>query len=451
MAVLFRELDRSAGVLPASPRFLSVAVIPFETEWITEASPQSVRFETKPLRQFFQRCEEESLCFGFVHNHPTGYDRFSDVDEENERTLLRALSNRNGPASTLVALLWTGERWLGRIRRASQPGRPVAARHVSVVGRPFSVHLPTPQLGPTAGHLARQAIAFGRPFAASLGSLRVGVVGCGGTGSPLATLLARSGVGELILFDPDHLEESNLNRVRGARKSDIGKNKAQLLSRYINKLGLPSTAVPVPSRLDDNFTAVEALSTADIIFGCTDDYAGREALNKACYAYLQPLIDMGIGGLISENAHGEPVLRSHSGRLSCVLPERGACLFCQRVITRDWIKHQLAVRRDPQRAAAEVAEGYLVGGGEAAPGVGPFTGAVADLAVTTFFDLIQPFRRLPPSLLFDRIFLNFITMEFESAEIAKDADCPFCGTRDFLSMREENYLLGRPILRQSNG
>jgi hypothetical protein len=60
--------------------------------------------------------------------------------------------------------------------------------------------------------------AFGKPFNQMLQSLRVAVIGLGGTGSPVATLLARSGVGELVLIDGDRLEASNLNRVRGYRR-----------------------------------------------------------------------------------------------------------------------------------------------------------------------------------------------------------------------------------------
>src|SRR5690606_19313773 len=80
---------------------------------------------------------------------------------------------------------------------------------------------------------ARQAAAFGRPFVDMLQSLRIGVVGCGGTGSPLATLLARSGIGELIHIDKDKLAKSNLNRVRGLTTADVGKNKATSLKGYI--------------------------------------------------------------------------------------------------------------------------------------------------------------------------------------------------------------------------
>nr|WP_287301218.1 ThiF family adenylyltransferase [Mesorhizobium sp.] len=73
--------------------------------------------------------------------------------------------------------------------------------------------------------LRRQEAAFGEPFNEKLRSLRVAIVGGGGTGSSVATLVARAGVGELIIIDGDLLEDSNLNRVRGYRRRDVGESK----------------------------------------------------------------------------------------------------------------------------------------------------------------------------------------------------------------------------------
>src|SRR5438093_6580630 len=93
--VLFRRLHRPINGLPSSDRYIAVEVHPFEEAWITSSSSSHIAFELKYLREYFRRCDEESLVFGFVHSHPAGFPDFSDVDEENERTLLGALRNRN--------------------------------------------------------------------------------------------------------------------------------------------------------------------------------------------------------------------------------------------------------------------------------------------------------------------------------------------------------------------
>ena len=67
-------------------------------------------------------------------------------------------------------------------------------------------------------HLERQARLFGPSFNPLLRGLRIAVVGLGGTGSAVAMLLARLGVGHLLLIDDDIVETTNLNRIHGSRR-----------------------------------------------------------------------------------------------------------------------------------------------------------------------------------------------------------------------------------------
>jgi len=90
-------------------------------------------------------------------------------------------------------------------------------------------------------------------------------------------------------------------------------------------------------------------------------------------------------------------------------------------------------------------ERYLTGGGEQAPGVGPFTGAVADYGVATLFDLIRPFRRFPPEMRRDFFKIDFVKMELNSNQRKDNQDCVYCGTRDYLLV-SERYRLNRPAL-----
>ncbi len=443
--VLFRRIARPVEGLNQSDRFVSVEVIKFEPHWTSSRSASHVAFELRHFRSVFQRCEAEALVFGFVHNHPTGFSQFSEVDEENEQTLLRAIANRNGPDVSLVALLWTSAKWLARTRQASDFGRSFLARHILLLARPVSVFLSAEGAEVVPEYWARQAAAFGKPFVDKMRSLRVGVVGAGGTGSPTITLLARSGVGEIVIVDNDVLERSNLNRVRGAGTKDVGKSKAAILRDFLSDMGLPTHVVAVPSLIDQDPIAIDALSTCDFIFGCTDDQIGREVLNSCVYVYGIPLIDVGLGGQVSLGADGQPVLRYHHGRNSTVLPEEGECLVCQQVIRPEWIRHQYAIRQNPDLTITEANDRYLVGGGEQAPGVGPFTSATADLGIATFYDLLSGFRKFPPEIRWDYFMVDFVKMEFRSAQESGDKTCPYCKTRTYFMMNEK-YRLGRPAL-----
>lgn len=443
--VLFRRLHCSVEGFVDSDRYLAIETIPFEEVWITSSSSSHIGFELKHFRELFRRCEEDSLVFGFVHNHPAGFPDFSVVDEENERTLLDAISNRNGSDVHLVALLWTNQRWKARIRHGKSPTVTKPVRHILTLGRPLRMYGIADDLVEDDHQLARQAAAFGHPFVRQLQSLRIGVVGAGGTGSPTITLLARAGVGELVIIDGDELEKSNLNRVRGATARDVGKNKALIAKEFVTSLSLGTRVVAIPSQVDADPAAVDALATCDVVFGCTDDQIGRELLNTALYVYAQPYIDIGLGGQVAEDPSGHPYLRYHYGRVSTILPEHGECLFCQDVLREIWIRHQYALRENPRMRASEARERYLEGGGEQAPGVGPFTSAIADFGVATLFDLIRPFRKFPPELRNDFFTVDFVKMELRSRERRSDPNCPYCNKREYLLLSEK-YRLNRPML-----
>jgi hypothetical protein len=447
--VLFRRLAHPVPGLSESDRYIAVKVIPFEPSWITSSSGSHISFELKYLRDLFRQCEEESLVFGFVHNHPGGYPDFSHVDDDNENTLLRAITNRNGKDIRFVAMLWTNNSWKARIRHGNLPEIAQPVRHILVQGRPLKLYEYKRTDFADENITARHAAAFGQPFVDKLKSLRVGVVGAGGTGSPTALLLARAGVGELVIIDNDKLERNNLNRVRGAGLDDVGKNKAQVLKDFIAYLKLPTNMAALESLIDQDPSALDALSSCDVVFGCTDDQIGREVLNTALYVYAQPYIDVGLGGQIAEDTDGHPYLRYHYGRVSTILPESGECLFCQDIIKDVWIRHQYALRQNPDLAAEEARERYLVGGGEQAPGVGPFTSAIADYGVATLFDLIKPFRKFPGELRDDYFTVDFVKMEFQSRGKKNDATCVYCGQKVYL-VAQEKYRLNRPMLGKPN-
>lgn len=443
--VLLRRLHVRVEGLPDSDRYIAQDVVPLDDAWVTESSPHHIAFKLAPLRELFRRCEEDGLVFGFAHNHPTGLAEFSEIDEVNERTLISALRNRNGPRINFAAMLWASGRWLARTRSGSSPENSVPVRHTLVLGDRITLYGYKKSSDEHNEIQARQASAFGKPFVEMLQSLRVGVTGNGGTGSPFATLGARAGIGELVLIDRNPLAASNLNRVRGLTKSDVGHAKSDALRTFIEGLGLPVKVAAIASDVDIDPAAVDALASCDIVVGCTDDFAGRELMNAALYAYVQPLIDVGLGGKIIDGPDGDPHLRYHFGRISTILPESGQCLFCQGVIKDVWIQTQLARRENPNITAEEIKERYLEDGGTEAPGVGPFTSASADFALATLFDLVKPYRRFPLEIRRDMFFIDFVKMDISSHETQGTPDCPYCRMHEFLLLKE-SFRLNRPFL-----
>src|SRR5439155_14504075 len=127
-----------------------------------------------------------------------------------------------------------------------------------------------------------------------LGHLRAGIVGVGGVGSILAEFLARLGIGELAMVDYDLLDDENLNRSLGAKRSDVGKPKIQYVSRVARQSATASNfkvrslrgSVAEPDGL-------RSLLDCDVIFSVTGNAFARQVLDHASYAYAIPIVDGG--------------------------------------------------------------------------------------------------------------------------------------------------------------
>ena len=77
---------------------------------------------------------------------------------------------------------------------------------------------------------------IGKKGQEKLGKSAVGIIGLGALGSVSAELLARAGIGKLILIDRDVVELSNLQRQSLYDENDIGKPKAIASKEKLNKI-----------------------------------------------------------------------------------------------------------------------------------------------------------------------------------------------------------------------
>lgn len=445
--ILFKRLSRPVKNLPRSDRFIAVDIIKMDNDWVLESSKVHFKINMRKFPEIYYRCELENLELGFVHNHPNGFFDFSKRDDQNEKNILYGLTGCNGHQSYLISLVLCQGNWLARIRHGITPNDSKSVRHTIVLSEKIELHgISLPNQSPE--NLERQEMAFGLPFNAKLKSLRVAVVGLGGTGSPIATLLARTGIGELILIDDDSLDSSNMNRVRGYIKDDIGKKKTKSLSKFISSLGLNTIIKVISGYLNESEEAIDALSSADIVFGCTDDISGRDLMNQALYYYSQVLIDSGISGSIGNKIDGHPYLSTQKGRVSCILPEYGACLRCQNVINEQKLYNEQQFKENPELKNLDAEtlkqEYYIVGGGVQSPGIGAFTSGTADNAVATLMNLVKGFRDISSELRQDNIWIDFIHMVIHSNEPIDDKDCIYCRIKVVLPNSEGRYRLGMP-------
>lgn len=124
---------------------------------------------------------------------------------------------------------------------------------------------------------------------ARLKSARVLVVGAGGLGCPVALYLAAAGVGHLTLADDDVIELANLQRQIAFENTQLGEPKAQALAEQMRRINPLITVEAVTERLegDDVLRQVQA---CDLVLDCTDNFATRFAINKACVKAGVPLV-----------------------------------------------------------------------------------------------------------------------------------------------------------------
>src|SRR5262249_35162033 len=139
-----------------------------------------------------------------------------------------------------------------------------------------------------------------------------------------AEQLVRLGVGTITVLDHDVVTASNLTRIHGSGRADIGVSKPQLVARTAQDVGTSAVRI-VPARLWDEESA-RSLLHCDVIFGCADDQRGRGILNRLAYYYLIPVLDT---GFVIGSQEGR--VSGLDGRVTVVAPGT-ACLLCRRRI-----------------------------------------------------------------------------------------------------------------------
>jgi molybdopterin-synthase adenylyltransferase len=115
------------------------------------------------------------------------------------------------------------------------------------------------------------------------------VIGAGGLGSPASFYLASAGVGRLTLVDGDVVDLTNLQRQILHTSDRIGLSKAWSGRQTLVALNPQVEVTAVAERIGAD--ALDAMvAAADVVLDCTDNFATRHAINRACVAKRKPLV-----------------------------------------------------------------------------------------------------------------------------------------------------------------
>ncbi len=124
---------------------------------------------------------------------------------------------------------------------------------------------------------------------------RVTVVGSGGLGGPVLLILARMGIGCLVVVDYDRFDETNLNRQALASVPDLGEPKCGVAARVIENIN-PGVDVLVHQVRLDARNANEILMGSHVIVDALDNVPDRFNLQSAARAQRIPLVHGAVAG-----------------------------------------------------------------------------------------------------------------------------------------------------------
>jgi hypothetical protein len=293
----------------------------------------AARFSGAAIRDAMEQVITHKSGSIFVHLHDhKGVPAPSETDKQGIPGVVQSLVNANPTAPHGYLILSKNSFFV----RLQLPGGSLvtAPECISVTGKPMVFHYPGKRLQKLGDKYSRQSF-LGPDSQFLFGQVRVAIVGLGGGGSHVAQQFAHIGILNPVVFDGDHAEESNLNRLIGAWFTDIIRCtlKTRIAKRLFKKI-LPGVIVECYDGRWQDYA--EAIQTCDIVVGCVDDYASRAELEAECRRYLIPYIDIGM------DVHADETGKSCiSGQVITSIPG-WSCMRCLQFVTEEKLGKEAA-------------------------------------------------------------------------------------------------------------
>jgi molybdopterin/thiamine biosynthesis adenylyltransferase len=241
----------------------------------------------------------------------------------------------------------------------------------------YSRHILLPQLGIEGQEKFRRAHAL--------------IIGAGGLGSPAALYLASAGVGTLTVCDGDVVDLTNLQRQIVHRNDSIGSPKAESARRTLATINPEVTVNALVERIAGARLA-QVVCDADIVLDCSDNFATRHAINRACVAHRKPLVS-GAGVRFDGQIAVFDLREAQSPCYHCLFPEQGD---------------------DTDMRCAMM--GVFA----------PLTGIIGSMQAAEALKLLAG---IGASLAGRLLLLDALAMEWRTVRLKRDPACPVCGRR----------------------
>jgi molybdopterin/thiamine biosynthesis adenylyltransferase len=271
---------------------------------------------------------------------------------------------------------------------------------------------------------ARLEEIYGVEAAARLRNARVTIIGASGTGSPAAHVLARSGVENFVLIDPQRIAKSNVERLHGSYQSHFTNAgakppfKVEVVRDLIKSINPTANVTCIVGNILQPLARDHAVKT-DLVICCTDTNHSRTAVSELAYRFLLPAIDVGI---VFESEKGS--ITGEIGRITIYSPG-GPCAYCLALVDSWRATVELMSEEEKERRRQEARLAQLRGddaGGywkdvPEIPTVGHFTSMAGALVASYAIGLLTG-KFVPPH---QYIEFNILTPNF--GYVGFDAPC----------------------------
>jgi molybdopterin/thiamine biosynthesis adenylyltransferase len=214
------------------------------------------------------------------------------------------------------------------------------------------------------------------------------IIGAGGLGSPAAYYLASAGIGKITLVDNDNVDLTNLQRQILHTTDRIGQPKTQSGKQALEQINPDVHVVALAERAEGE-RLNELVRDATVVLDCSDNFATRHAINRACVAHKVPLVS---GAAIKFDGQVS-VFDARDASSPCY-----ACLFPP----------------DQQFEEAQCAT------------MGVFAPLVGIIGASQAAEALKLVTGVGKSLAGCLLLLDARSMEWSSIRIARDAECAVC-------------------------
>jgi len=134
---------------------------------------------------------------------------------------------------------------------------------------------------------------------------KVAVIGCGGLGGYIIEMLARLGVGQLVICDGDTFDETNLNRQILATENNLGCNKALEAAKRVLDVN-PLVGMTVHDYNLTNQNGRSIIDGCDLVVDALDSPRDKVLLEGLCEEMRITMVHGAISGWFGQVAVGFP-------------------------------------------------------------------------------------------------------------------------------------------------